>query len=233
MTFRPTLPMSPSTHYSSGDGRRRPSLMARAWVVAAVAAAFGVSSAVARANPDAPSDRKWTLQLATGAAYLRESWNPNDGNAGSVQRGWAPALEVAAGRTLHQHLVVGAVWQIAAAFGPEESFAGTAHELKYITKIVNMLGAFAEHPLPLRALRVGIALGGVASTTRDDAYQHNSATRMGLGLSPYVGYDRPMSSGWSVGVLARLILYRASFNDTPSSATSAGIWPSLLITASH
>jgi hypothetical protein len=199
------------------------------WLAVAVAAAL--AAPVARADADSvpvPSDHKLVLHLAAGLAYLHESWSPNDGSPGSAETGWAPALEIAAGRVLSPGLVVGGIWQIASVFSPTESFAGTDYHLEDAIKLTTLIGPFVEDPqLPRIPVRVGIAVGVVASSLRDTS-QYQSETTVALALSPYVGYDRRLSRRWSVGALARVTLYRSVLGDTPPSAATTGVLPSML-----
>jgi hypothetical protein len=196
-----------------------------------LALAFTIVPGVARAAPDTAAGtggHKLTLRLATGVAYLHESWSPNDGNPGSVQHGWAPVLEVAVGRVLSPRLIVGGVWQIASVFSLTESFAGTDYHFQQVAKLSNLVGAYAEDPrLPHLPIRVGIAVGAVASSFLDTA-QAATETTWALAVSPYVGYDHQLSKRWAVGAIARVNVYRSLFSDTPSSATTTGLLPSLL-----
>jgi hypothetical protein len=189
----------------------------------------------ARAAPDAPprADLKLTLRVAAGAAYLHESWSPGDGNPGSAQSGWAPALEVAVGRTLSAPLAIGGVWQSASVFSLTESFAGTDYHLTHVVKLWNLVGVYAEDPrLPRIPVRAGIALGLVASSFLDTA-QAQTDTSYALAASPYLGYERLAWRRWSLGVLARCTLYRSVFGDTPASATTTGVMPSLMLTVAR
>jgi hypothetical protein len=186
-----------------------------------------------RAAPDAAQTaggHKLTLRVSAGAAYLHESWTPHDGNPGSVQSGWAPALEVAVGRTLSPRLAIGGVWQSASVFSLAESFAGTDYHLMRVVKLWNLVGAYAEDPrLPRIPLRAGIALGFVASSFLDAA-QEQIDTTYAVAASPYLGYDRRVWRRLSVGALARCTLYRSVFGDNPASATTTGVVPSLMVT---
>ena len=115
-----------------------------------------MAPAIARADTAAAgAGHKLTVRVAAGVAYLHESWSPNDGNPGSVQSGWAPALEVAVGRVLSPGLVVGGLWQGASVFSPTESYAGTDYHITQAVKLSNLVGAFVEDPrlprVPLRA----------------------------------------------------------------------------------
>lgn len=195
------------------------------------ALAVAVVPGTARAAPDtaqAAGGHKVTLHLATGVAYLHESWSPNDGNPGSVQSGWAPALEVAVGRVLSPRLAIGGVWQSASVVSLNESFAGTDYHLTRTLKLSNLVAAFVEEPrLPRVPLRAGIALGLLASSFLDLA-QEQISTTYALAASPYLGYDRRLSKRWTVGALARLTLYRSLFGEIPASATTTGVLPSLM-----
>jgi hypothetical protein len=91
-----------------------------------------------------------------------------------------------------------------------------------------LVGAFVEDPrLPRVPLRAGIALGLLGSSFYDTA-QGRIETTFAFAASPYVGYDHRLSKRWSVGALARLTLYRSLFGDSPASATTTGVLPSLL-----
>ncbi len=187
---------------------------------------------MARAAPDRPpgADHQLTLRIAAGAAYLHESWSPNDGNAGSVQNGWAPALEVAVGRTLSPRLAIGGAWQVASVFWLTESFGGTDYHFMRVVKLWNLIGAYAEDPrLPRVPVRAGMALGLVASSFLDRA-QAQSDTTYALAASPYLGYQRRVWRRWSLGVLARCTLYRSVLGETPESGRTTGIVPSLMVT---
>ena len=193
--------------------------------------AIAPATAWADADPVPPaSDQKVAIRLAAGVAYLHEGWSPNDGNAGAVQTGWAPALEIAVGRVLSPRLVVGGIWQFASLFSPTESFAGTDYHLEQVVKLVSLVGPFIEHPrlpyIPV-PVRAGIAIGAVTSSFLDTV-QTQTQTTLSLAASPYVGYDRRLSKRWSVGALVRVTLYRSVLGDTPPSASTTGVLPSLL-----
>lgn len=114
-------------------------------------------------------------------------------------------------------------------FSPTESFAGTDYHLVQVVKLSNLAGVYVEDPrLPRVPLRAGIALGLLGSSFYDRA-QGEIDTTFALAASPYLGYDRRLSRRWSVGALARLTLYRSLFGDTPASATTTGVLPSLMV----
>lgn len=198
-----------------------------------IAVAVAIAPAIAWGDADpgaAASDQKLAIRLGAGVAYLREGWSPNDGNAGSVQTGWSPAFEIAVGRLLSPRLVVGGVWQIASLFSPTESFAGTDYHLEQTVKFVSLVGPFIEVPR-LRRIPVcaGVAIGAVSSSLLD-TFQTESLTTFSFAASPYVGYERRLSKRWSVGALVRVTLYRSVLGDTPPSAATTGVLPSLLAT---
>jgi hypothetical protein len=171
-----------------------------------------------------------SLRLATSAAYVRESWSPNDGNPGAVKTGWAPVVEIAVGRALSRDVAVGGILQLTPLFAPSESFAGNSYELTDEVDLVVFAGAFVEDPrLPVIPVRAGIAVGAVTSLLLDQA-QDQLQSRLGIGISPYVGYDRRVSGRWRAGLLARTTLFRNVAGDAPPSATAGGLITSLLVT---
>ncbi len=186
--------------------------------------------ATARADQGLAPEHKLSLRLAIGAAYVRESWSPNDGNPGSVRTGWAPVLEIAIGRVVAPDLIVGGILETAPLFDPTESFAGTTYDLTDAVELLTLAGAFIEDPqLPHVPVRAGIALGAVASLLFDQA-QQQLQPRLGIGISPYLGYDRRVSGRWRMGLLGRMTFFRNVAGDMPSSATAGGLMTSLLLT---
>ena len=69
-----------------------------------------------------PPDHRLFVRVAAGVGYLRERWSPHNGSANAVYTGWAPSIEVAAGRPLLPRLVVGGMWQFVVAVNPNESY---------------------------------------------------------------------------------------------------------------
>lgn len=193
------------------------------WPVIALSVAL--APVVAGAEPD----HKLSLSVAAGAAYVRESWNPNDGNAGALKTGWAPALDLSVGRVLSPNLVAGGILEATALFDPTESFAGNSYRLTDQADVVCLTGVFVEDPrLPRVPVRAGLALGAVTSLLYDHA-QDQVQARLGIGVSPFLGYDRRLSGRWQIGVLARVAFYRNVAGDIPSSATAGGLVTSLMV----
>ena len=183
-----------------------------------------------RADQGAGPEHKLSLSVATGAAYVRESWNPNDGNPGSVKTGWAPAVDISVGRVLSPNLIAGVILEATALFDPTESFAGNDYQLTDVADVVCLTGVFLEdRRLPRVPVRAGLAVGAVTSLLYDHA-QDQVQTRLGVGFSPYVGYDRRVSGPWWIGLLARVAFYQNVAGDIPSSATARGLVTSLLLT---
>jgi hypothetical protein len=186
--------------------------------------------AAARAGQGTEAEPRLLLRLGTGAAYVHESWTPGDGNPGSIKTGWAPVLEIALGRAFSADLVAGGLLQVTPLFAPTESFAGVSYHLTDQIDLISLAGLFVEDAfLPRLPLRAGISVGAVVSTLFDEAQQQRQ-TRVGVGLSPYLAWDRRLSGRWRAGLLARTAIYRNVSGDLPSSASAGGVVTSVLLT---
>ena len=97
----------------------------RARTIVIIAGILCVAGA-ARADGDGRVHQGRFLRLATGVAYLRESWSPSGGTADAVHTGWGPTLEVAVGKFVRPRLVVLAAG--GTGVGPRDVTAEAASE---------------------------------------------------------------------------------------------------------
>jgi hypothetical protein len=169
------------------------------------------------------------LRLATGVAYLRESWTPSGGSAGAVHTGWGPALEVAVGKFVRPRLVVAGSLQLAGIINRDETTLGTTFSLDDTLHLVDTLSALVDfYPNPRRGLHVGGSLG-LAGITELDTHMGGTQTSFGVAAAVHAGYERFVSKRWSAGGLARLAFHHYGTDTPPPDASASGLLASLLL----
>lgn len=196
----------------------------------------GAVPAPAKPSPAPPS--RVSFRVATGIGYVRETWNPGccsqpPGGGTAIYRGWAPTLELSVGRAISPRLAVGGAWQVAAAIDPRQDYLGTTYRLNDLVKLVDTVSLFGDYVVLPRWHLHGGASAGLLALTTWDVHTGGMATAWGGALSGFLGYDHPISEAWAVGVIARLTVYRSSFNTTPSTAHGSGLFPSLLLSFAY
>jgi hypothetical protein len=182
----------------------------------------------ARAEGDVPNEPRLFLRLATGPAFTYENWSPDGGSPGASYTGWAPVVDVAVGRRVRRRLVIAGDLQLAGVVNRTESYLGGSYPLVDTLHFIDTLSVIADYTLwryPL--LHVGGGLGLMAATDVD-THMGSTTTDWGFALSAHAGYSRRLGRGWSIGGMGRLTFYRFG-SDTPPTATSVGILPTLLL----
>jgi len=169
------------------------------------------------------------LRLATGVAYLRESWSPSSGTADAVHSGWGPALEVAVGKFVRPRLVIAGSLQLAGIINRDETTLGMTYSLDDTVHFVDTLSALVDfYPNPQRGLHFGGTLG-IAGVTELDTHMGGTQTSFGFAAALHAGYERFVSKRWSAGGLARIAFHRYGTDTPPPDATANGLLASLLL----
>jgi hypothetical protein len=169
------------------------------------------------------------LRVATGVAYLRESWTPSGGSADAVHTGWGPALEVTVGKFVRPRLVLAGSLQLAGIIDRDETTLGTTYALEDTVHFVDTLSALADfYPDPLRGLHFGGSLG-LAGITELDTHMGGTQTSFGFAAALHAGYERFISKRWSAGGLARLAFHHYATDTPPPDASTNGLLASLLL----
>ena len=169
------------------------------------------------------------LRLATGPAFMRESWRPEGGGERATYTGWGPALEVAVGKSVARGLVVAGAAQLAGIINRTETFRGSSYDLASTIHFVDTVGALVDYyPDPRKGFHLGGALGLVAVSELDTHFG-NLQTDWGGSASLHVGKETFISDRWSAGVMARVTFYWYGTGDPAPGASSKGFSPTLLL----
>ena len=194
-----------------------------------VGASLMLGAAAARADDGGRVHQGRFLRLATGVAYLRESWSPSGGTAGAVHTGWGPALEVTAGRFVRPRLVLAGSCQLAAIINRDETTLGVTYPLDDTLHFVDTLSALVDYyPNPLHGLHFGGSLG-LAAISELDTHMGGTQTSFGFAAALHAGTEVFVSRRWSAGGMARLAFHRYGSDTPPPDATANGLLASLLL----
>jgi hypothetical protein len=174
------------------------------------------------------------LHLAAGAAYVRESWRPDSASLASATGfGWGPALEVAVGMSSASGWAVGGSWQLSGIFNRREIYRGQTLELPSTLHLVDVFALLVDHAPRVRGfVHFGASLGFLV-VSELDTYDGQTNSNWGLVSALHVGTDPFRAGRWSIGVLARLSVYRYGSESPPPAATIRAVLPTLLIAFSR
>jgi len=171
------------------------------------------------------------LRVATGLAYLHESWSPSGSAPGAIHTGWGPALEVALGKFVRPRLVLAGSVQVATAINRDETTLGMTYPLTDTLHFVDTISALVDfYPDALLGLHVGGSVG-FATITEVDTYMGGAQTSWGLAAAVHAGHEWFVSRRWSVGGLARLAFHSYGTDTPPPAATANGVLFSVLAAA--
>jgi hypothetical protein len=200
-------------------------------VVGALAlATVVVSGPQAHAEGEARNEPRLFLRLAAGPAFNYESWSPSGGSPGASYTGWAPVLDVAAGRRVRPRLIIAGDLQLAAAVNRTESYLGGSYPLTDTLHFLDSFSAIADYTLWRHPQFHGGGGLGFVVTTDVDTHMGSTATNLGFAASVHAGYRRPLAGAWLIGVMGRLTFYRFGSKTPPPPASSIGFLPALLLT---
>jgi hypothetical protein len=200
-----------------------------AQAIAVVVSILAVAPA-ARADDGTRVHQGRVVRLATGFAYLHESWHPAGGNtADAVHTGWGPTLEATVGKHLRPGLVLGGSLQLTGIVNRDETTLGMTYPLDDTLHFVDTVAALVDYyPNPRRGLHAGGTLG-IAAITEVDTHMGGTQTSLGPAASLHAGYERFISKRWSAGGMARLAFHHYGSDRPPPAATSNGLLASLLL----
>ena len=203
----------------------------RRFVVLALAVmATALAGRQARAQTEAASEPRLFLRLAIGPAFNYETWSVSGISPGASYTGWAPVLDVAAGRRVGPGLVVAGDLQLASVVNRTESYLGSSYPLTDTLHLLDSLSLISDYtPSGHPRLHFGAGLG-LLLVTDIDTHMGSTATDLGFVVSVHAGYGWHLARAWSIGVMGRLTLYGFG-SDTPAPASSSvGVLPVLLLT---
>ena len=196
-----------------------------------ISASLLLGAAAARGDDDGRIHQGRILRLATGLAYLRESWSPSGGTADAVHTGWGPALEVTVGKFVRPRLVLAGSLQLTGIINRDETTLGATYPLDDTLHFVDTLSALVDfYPSPRRGLHFGGSLG-LAAITELDTHMGGTQTSFGFAAALHAGTALFVSRRWSVGGMARLGFHRSGSDTPPPDATTTGLLASLLLAA--
>jgi len=198
--------------------------------IGALAAAFLVAGGARAAGADDGArvhDGRF-LRVATGLAYLHESWSPSGSAPDAVHTGWGPALEVALGKFVRPRLALAGSIQLATAINRDETTQGMTYPLTDTLHFVDTISALVDfYPDARRGLHLGGSVG-FATITEVDTYMGGAQTSWGLAAALHAGHEWFVSRRWSVGGMARLAFHSFGTDTPPPAATANGLLFSLL-----
>jgi hypothetical protein len=188
------------------------------------AALAAVSGATATARAD-EGDR--VVRFAAGPTYLHESWQPSDGSADAVHKGWGPALDVSVGEFVQPRVVLAGSLHLAGIINRDETTQGVTYPLDDTVHFIDAFLALIDfYPKPA-GLHEGAGIG-IAAVTDLDTHMGSTQTNFGLVAEAHIGYERLVSKRWSVGGVLRLSFFHY-LSDTPRpAASSLGVLTTLL-----
>ena len=194
-----------------------------------IGASLILAAAAARGDDGGRVHQGRFLRVATGLAYLRESWSASGGAGDAVHTGWGPVLDVAVGKFVRPRLVLAGSVQLTGIINRDETTLGVTYPLDDTLHFVDTLSALVDfYPNPLRGLHFGGSLG-LAAITELDTHMGGTQTSWGPVVAAHVGWERFISKRWSAGGLLRLSLYHYATDTPPPEASSNGVLASVLI----